>query len=209
MNFRAKLSFTPKQYFVYKKDEKKMIQSKHPTFDLTYKQGIKNVIESQTDFSFVEASMRQSKKINLVDRVSYHVGGGKFLSNNTLYFADYKSFNTQPFFLVGKSSINSFQLLGFYEYSARDYFFEAHLSIEDNFLLLKNLPLFNTSFMTEGLYANYLYTNQQDHYYEFGYALKNVFLLFDIEGFVSFKDANYNAIGIKLSLNFINNKDFD
>ena len=203
LNFKAKLSYTPKQYFIYRKDEKRMLRSKYPTFDLTYKQGVKDVIESQSDYSLIEASVHQSKTINLVDRVSYHIGGGKFLTNNSLYFADYKNFNTQPFFLVGKSSINSFQLLDFYEYNTRNYFFEAHLSIEDNFLLLKNLPLFNTSFMSEGLYANYLFTNQQDHYYEFGYALKNVFLLFDLQGFVSFKNTAYNAVGVKLSFNFI------
>ncbi len=204
MNLTATLSYTPKQYFRYRNDEKKMSRSKYPTFNLTYKHGFKNAAESQSDFSFIEASIAQSKNINLVDRVKYHVGGGKFLSNNALYFADYKSFNTQPFYLIGRSNIKSFKLLDFYTYSTNDYFFEAHFAVEDNFLLLKNLPLFNTSFMSEGLYANYLYTNQQDHYYEFGYALKNVFLLFDIETFVSFKNANYNAVGVKLSLNFIN-----
>ena len=94
--------------------------------------------------------------------------------------------------------------MDFYTYSVNDYFFEAHFAIEDNFLLLKNLPLLNTSFLSEGLYANYLFTNQQDHYYEFGYGLKNVFLLFDIEAFLSFKNETYHAFGIKLSLNFIN-----
>jgi len=206
LNLKATLSYTPKQFFRYRNDEKKMYRSKYPTFDITYKHGFKNALESQSDFSFVEASVRQSKAINLIDRVAWHVGGGKFLTNNTLYFADYKSFNSQPFYLIGNSSITSFKLLDFYGYSANDYFFEAHFAIEDNFLLLKNLPLLNTSFLSEGLYVNYLFTNQQDHYYEFGYGLKNVFLLFNVEAFVSFKNQTYNAFGVKLSLNFINNK---
>jgi hypothetical protein len=206
MNLKATLSYTPKQHFKYKNDEKKMYSSKYPTFDLTYKHGFKNVAESQSDYNFIEGAIHQSKSINLIDRVAWHVGGGKFLSNNTLYFADYKSFNSQPFYLIGKSSITSFKLMDFYSYSVNDYFFEAHFAIEDNFLLLKNLPLLNTSFLSEGLYANYLFTNQQDHYYEFGYGLKNVFLLFDIEAFVSFKNETYSAFGVKLSLNFINNK---
>jgi hypothetical protein len=206
INLKATLSYTPKQHFRYKNDEKKMYPSKNPTFDLTYKHGFKDVVESQSDFSFIEGAIHQSKSINLIDRVAWHVGGGKFLSNNTVYFADYKSFNSQPFYLIGRSKITSFKLLDFYSYSANDYFLEAHFAIEDNFLLLKNLPLLNTSFLSEGLYANYLFTNQQDHYYEFGYGLKNVFLLFDIEAFVSFKNEAYSAFGVKLSLNFINNK---
>ena len=203
-NLKATLSYTPKQYFRYRNDKKQVYPSKYPTFEITYKQGFKNAIESQSDFSFIEGSINQSKSINLIDKVAWHVGGGKFLTNNTLYFADYKSFNTQPFYLIGNSSITSFKLLDFYNYNANDYFFEAHFAIEDNFLLLKNLPILNTSFLSEGLYANYLFTNQQDHYYEFGYALKNVFLLFNVETFVSFKNDTYNAFGVKLSLNFIN-----
>ena len=205
MNLSTILSYTPKQPFQYRNNNKQMLKSKYPTFFLIYKQGLKNVAESQTDFSRLEGAITQSKSINLIDRVGYYIGGGKFLNSNALYFADYKSFNTQPFYFIGNSSVTSFKLLDFYNYNANDYFFEAHFAIEDNFLLLKNLPLLNTSFLSEGLYANYLYTNQQDHYYEFGYGLKNVFLLFNAEAFVSFKNENYNAFGVKLSFNFINN----
>jgi len=204
-NVSATLSYTPNQYYKYWQDEKIMLRSKSPTFNLTYKHGIKNAIESQSDFSFIEAAMHQTKSIGLIDKVGYHIGGGKFLSNNSLYFADYKSFSTQPFYLIGSSKISSFKLLDFYSYNTQDYFFEAHLSIQDNFLLLKNLPILNTSFLSEAVYANYLYTEQKTHYYEFGYGLKNIFLLFDVEAFVSFTNQDYNAWGVKLSLNFINN----
>ena len=186
-----------------------MLRSKYPTFYLIYKQGVKNAIESQSDYTRLEAAVHQVKSINLIDKVGWYVGGGKFLNNNTLYFADYKSFNTQPFYFIGNSSITSFKLLDFYNYNANNYFFEAHFTIEDNFLLFKNLPLLNSSFLSEGLYANYLYTPQQKHYYEFGYGLKNVFLLFDVEAFVSFKNKNYNSFGVKLSFNFIKNNDFN
>ena len=86
-----------------------MLHSKYPTFELTYKHGLKNVAESNTDFGMVEASIQQSKSINLIDKVAYHIGGGKFTNNNSLYFADYKSFNTQPFYFIGNSSITSYK----------------------------------------------------------------------------------------------------
>ncbi|MBL4669691.1 MAG: carboxypeptidase-like regulatory domain-containing protein [Flavobacteriales bacterium] len=209
LNVSAILSYTPKQHFRYRDGNKQMLRSKYPTFYLIYKQGVKNAIESQSDYTRLEAAVHQVKSINLIDKVGWYVGGGKFLNNNTLYFADYKSFNTQPFYFIGNSSITSFKLLDFYNYNANNYFFEAHFTIEDNFLLFKNLPLLNSSFLSEGLYANYLYTPQQKHYYEFGYGLKNVFLLFDVEAFVSFKNKNYNSFGVKLSFNFIKNNDFN
>ena len=203
--FNAMLSYTPKQFYRYTKNKKQLLPSAYPTFDLNYRQGLNNTFDGQTDFSFLEISMHQSTKINLIDKVSYHIGGGKFLRKNALYFADYKSFNSQPFYIIDHSDINSFRLLGFYENNVNDYFAEAHLSIEDNVLLLKRLPVLNNTNLTEGFYANYLYTGLNEHYYEFGYGLKNLFLLFDIEAFASFKNQQHNAIGLKLRLNFVGN----
>ena len=205
----ATLSYTPKQFYRYRKNNKQMLYSKYPTFDIEYKQGLNDVVDGQTDFSFLEIGMHQTTKINLIDRVNYHIGGGKFLSKKSLYFADYKSFNTQPFYIVGSSDVNSFKLLGFYENNVSDYFGEAHFSIEDNVLFLKRLPLLNSTNLSEEFYVNYLYTDLKEHYYEFGYSLNKLFFLFDVEAFVSFKNSEYNAVGIKLSLNFIGNKSFN
>ncbi len=209
VNINAELSYTPKQYYRFRKNHKQMLYSAYPTFDLKYKQGLNNVLDGQTDYSFIEAAIHQSTKINLIDKVNYHLGGGKFLTKKALYFADYKGFNTQPFYVIGSSDVNSFKLLGFYENNVNDYFLEGHFSIEDNVLFLKHLPLLNTTNITEEFYVNYLYTDLKEHYYEFGYSLNKLFFLFDVEAFVSFKNENYNAFGIKLTLNFVGNNSFN
>lgn len=208
-NVSATFSYTPKQFYRFKQNNKQMLYSAYPTFDLKYKQGLSNVFEGQTDFSFLEVGIHQSTKFNVIDKVNYHVGGGKFISKKALYFADYKSFNTQPFYIVGSSDVNSFKLLGFYENNVSDYFVEGHFSIEDNVLFLKHLPLLNTTNLTEEFYVNYLYTDLKEHYYEFGYSLNKLFFLFDVEAFVSFINNEYNAVGVKLSLNFIGNNSFN
>jgi len=204
-NLNAQVSFTPKYHYRMIKNKKRMIYSNYPTFSIKYKGGIKGVFNSQSDYNFIEASIHQSRKFNLIDRVNYHVGGGKFISNNTIYFADYKSFNTQPFYIIGNGDVNSFKLLDFYEYSTSDYFIEAHFSVEDNFLLFKNLPPLNSTNLNEAIYFNYLFTDLKTNYYEVGYSLKGLFLLFDVDFFMSFKNEENHNIGLKLKLNFIDN----
>lgn len=204
-NLFAKLSYTPKHYYRFVDEQKEMLYSKYPTFDLTYKQGINGVFDSETDYSFVEFAFHQSRKLGLINKVNYYVGAGTFLSSKSVNTPDYKGFNTQPFYFIGESDINSFKLLDFYSYSTKDYFFEGHLSIEDNVLLLKRLPFLNGTNLTEELYVNYLYTDLKDHYYELGYSLNKLFFLFDVEAFVSFENSQYQAFGIKLKFNFLEN----
>ena len=204
-NFHAQLSYTPKYHYRMVGNKKRMIYSNYPTFSFKYKQGIKDVFNSQSDYSFIEASIHQSRKFNLIDRINYHVSAGRFINNNTIYFADYKSFNTQPFYIIGNGDINSFKLLGFYEYSTANYFAEPHFSVEDNFLLLKNLPPLNSTSLNEAIYVNYLCTELNTNYYEIGYSLKGLFLLLDTDFFMSFKNEENHTIGFKLKLNFIDN----
>lgn len=203
--FDAQLSFTPNYHYRMIGDKKRMVYSKYPTFSMNYRQGIRNVFNSQSEYNFIGASIQQSRKVSLIDKVSYYVGGGKFINTNSIYFADYKSFNTQPFYLIGNGKVNSFQLLDFYEYSTPNHFVEAHCSVEDNYLLLKNLPLLNTTNLKEKITVNYLLTDLNVNYYEVGYSLQGLFLLFDVDFFVNFKNEHYNSLGFKLKLNFINN----
>jgi Family of unknown function (DUF5686)/CarboxypepD_reg-like domain len=208
-NISAKVSYTPKYFYRYKNDRKQMLYSKYPTLDITYKQGIKDVLESKGEYSFIEAGIHQSTRVDLIDKMSYYIGGGGFITNQSVYFADYKSFYTQPFYVIGESKLNSFKLLDFYKLSTNEYYLEGHFSIEDNVLLFKRLPLLNRTNLSEELYFNYLYTNLETHYYEVGYSLNKLFLMFDVEVFASFVNDTYSAFGVKLKLNFINNSTFN
>lgn len=202
--FSANLSYTPKYFYRFYNNQKRMLYSEYPTFTASYSQGIKGVFNSDTDFGVAEFSIEQRKKIKLIDRVNYYVGGGYFTNTNTLKFADFKSFNTVPFYVSPRTNNNSFRLLDLYKYNSSDYFFEAHFDVEDNYLLLKRLPLFNLTNWSERFRFSYLRNELVDNYYEIGYGLTKIFLMFDVEGFVSFKDNKHDATGFRIILRLFN-----
>lgn len=204
--FSASLSYTPKYFYRFRNNQKRMLYSDYPTFTASYKQGVKGVFDSDTDFGVAEFSIAQRKKIKLIDRVNYYVGGGYFTNTNALKFADFKGFNTTPFYVSPRTDKNTFRLLDLYKYNSSDYFFEAHLDVEDNFLLLKRLPLFNLTNWSERVRFSYLRNEMLDNYYEIGYGLTKIFLMFDVEGFVSFKDDKQDAVGFRLILRLFNDK---
>lgn len=197
-------SYTHKQRYRYTKQQKTMLSSNHPTFALNYRQGIESVANSNSDFQFLSLSIQQRTNFQLINSIRYHVETGKFFGKPK-YFADYKNFNSQPFEVLGNTRVNSFKLLDSYSYNTNDFYFEGHLAIEDNHLLLKYLPLLNTTNLTETLHFNYLYTEENKHYTEIGYSLNRIFLLFDVGAYVSFEDDSYKDFGIRLGFQFLNN----
>lgn len=64
-----------------------------PTFSLLYKQELKSVFNSETDYSLLEGTVVQAFDIGFNDRVNYSVKAGSFLSNKESFFADYRHFN--------------------------------------------------------------------------------------------------------------------
>ncbi|MCB0802475.1 MAG: carboxypeptidase-like regulatory domain-containing protein [Flavobacteriales bacterium] len=199
---QAELNFTPKQRYRMIRGVKTVLDSENPTFSLKYNQGIAGIYGSESKYELLEFTVQQARKVNLIDKISYSASLGKFLNHRASYFADYKSFNTTPFYIAGKNDTYSFRLLDYYAFNSNDYFLEGHFSVEDNALLLKRLPLLNQTALTEELHFNYLYTEQERHFYEFGYSINKILLFMNIETFVSFIDNKHNSTGFRLSLKF-------
>lgn len=201
-NFSAELSYTPKYFYRFRNEQKEMLFSNFPTYKLKYTQGLNNVMGSDNEFYLLEFSIQQSRKYKLIDKISYFAGAGKFLGTQSNYFADYKAFATTPFFISGQRDTYSFRLLDYYSFNANEYYLQGHFSIEDNALLLKRLPGLNETSLTEELHFNYLYTEQEKHFYEFGYSINRILLFMNLETFVSFENHKHNATGFRLSLQF-------
>ncbi|MAC96766.1 MAG: hypothetical protein CMC96_14845 [Flavobacteriales bacterium] len=195
------LAYTPHSYYRFFGDKKEAISSNYPTFELNYKQGIRKVFDSDVDYSFVSFSLHQSQSVRLIDDISYHVEAGKFLNRNKMYFADFKSFTTNPTYFVSNNQSNSYYLLDYYAFNSNNYYLEGHFSLEDNHILLKHLPLFNRTNWKESLHFNYLWTEKEKHFYEFGYGLNRMFLLVNLGVFAAFEDHKFEAVGFRIGLN--------
>ena len=203
LTFKAELEYTPNHRYAVKKGVKRMVNyHPQPTFALLYKQGIKEVLNSETDYSLLEASVKQAFDVGFNDRIKYSVKAGSFLSNKQSFFADYRHFDTSKPTVMLSSTINTFRLLDYYQHSTTEDYLEAHVQYTSDRFLLKRLPIVNNSLVIqENLFANYLTHANKNNYWEVGYGLSQIFLLLDVEVFWSFDGKHHRDTGIKLKFN--------
>jgi hypothetical protein len=174
-----------------------------PTFSLFYKQAIKDAFNSDSDYTQLEASVKQEFEVGFNDRLRYKVKAGTFFNKAPQFFADYQHFETsKPLVMMG-NSWSSFRLLDYYQHSAADDYLQAHLEYTSDRFLLKRLPVLNNSLaLQERVFANYLTHNGKENYWEVGYGLAQIFLLLDVEVVWSFDGKQHRDTGIKIKLNF-------
>lgn len=204
LTFIAQLDYTPRHRYTVKQSVKRMISyHSQPTFSLLYKKGIKDVFNSETNYSLLESSVKQAFDIGFNDRLEYKLKAGSFLSHKKTFFADYRHFNTsKPTVMLG-GSWDSFRLLDYYKHSTNEDYLEAHLQYTSDRLILKRLPILNNSLaIQEKLFANYLTHADKQNYWEVGYGLSQIFLLLDVEVFWSFDGKQHRDTGVKLKFNF-------
>ena len=200
LNARLELKYTPMQYYTFRGYEKRLLNSKFPTFGLRYRKGIPDLLGSNTDFDQLSFSIEQSFSYRLIDEINYRFEAGHFLNTNNLFFADYQDFHTKPTYLMLTSAQHSFKLLDYNGFNSADYYFSANLAVQNNFLLLKYLPLLNETEWREQVEFNYLFTEREIPYYEFGYSLTDILLLIDVGVYVSFQEHQYQDFGFRIGI---------
>lgn len=196
--FSGKIQYTHQYRYKIRDNKKIMAYSDYPSFSIYYKQGINNVFNSNSLFSFIQASVNQSKSIGFLGYFNYNFSTGLFLNKKDIDFADFKSFNINPSYLASNSDFRAFRLLNYYSHNTNDYFVEGHLNFVNNRLLLKHLPILNKTLMRENIYLNYLKTGTNKDYFEVGYGLDQLFLMFNIEIFTGFESWKHKFTGIKI-----------
>ena len=201
--FDIEVEYTPLYYYRIREGVKRMSYSNYPTFTLHYFKGIKGLLNSDADFDQLEVSVNQGLNIRRVGRLRYNLTAGSFLNSNDLYFADYKHFGTNTPFLIGSSEGSIFRLLDYYDYSSDKSYFEGHARLTNDRIILKRLPILNKTLMTETVYFNYLSSTGRTPYYEVGYSLNQIFLMFSVEVFAGFKGATHEYTGIKIGIPFV------
>jgi hypothetical protein len=196
----ATLSFTPQHYYEIKNKRKQMLYSHYPTFSLHYRQGIKGVFNSETRFNSIEASVKQSFNLRMIGSFSYLISAGKFMDQKQVHFADFRHFNNNPILINGGNRLDMFRTLQFYENSTNGQFFQGHLEYEHARLLIKRLPFLANSLIKETVFIKTLCTNGNRPYYEFGYGLNQLFLLFSAEIVTGFSGSEHHYTGIRISI---------
>jgi hypothetical protein len=197
------ISYTPEYYYRINDGVKWNTRSRFPTFNLRYKKGIKGLFDSDVNFDHLELSINQGIHIRRLGALRYKLIAGSFLNSSDLYFADYKHFGTNTPFLIGSSEGSTFRLFDYYEYSTSKSYFEGHIRLDNDRILLKRLPVLNKTLMREAIYFNYLSTEGNSPYFEVGYGLNQIFLMFNVEVFAGFKGSQHEYTGIKIGIPFV------
>ena len=199
-SFLLNLNYTPRHYYRIANNQKRYVKSNFPTFSATWQKGVNGLLNSDSNFDHFTLGIRQEIETGFMQQFNYMVSGGAFVNRKSLFFPDFKHFNTVEIpVTMGSISQQSFNLLEYYLYSTSDKYIEAHAYYETPFLLLKFLPFFgNRMLWKEGAQLNYLLTNGISNYMELGYTIGG--LVWQAGVFTGFENLKYRSFGVKLSL---------
>lgn len=200
--FGVQLSYQPRNRYYLKKYEKQNVGSKYPRLSLYYEKALKNVLESDVGYDFLQFTITDDFYTSHNDVLSYRVSAAKFFNTNNMQYPDFAQFVSHYAPVALSVPRHYFRLLPYYEYATNNYFVQANLAWTTDRLLLKRLPKLNETLMEEALFVNFLKTDVQEPYWEVGYGLRNVFFLLNIELVRSYRGGNFWNNGIRVSLNF-------
>jgi hypothetical protein len=197
----VRLTYTPQQRYRIRQQVKYPANSKYPTFQLDYIQGINKVAGSDVDFDLLKLKIRQSLEIGFNDNFSYAIKAGQYLNRNRLYAADYCFTQSNDQWLTFSNSDEAFALPAYYGLYSKKHFVESHASLSFDKFLLTRLPLLNKNLISEKLKFHYYKSESVPDYFEFSYGLNDLFLLFDVEFNLGLMHRDQTTTGLRISMN--------
>ncbi|MEM7107322.1 MAG: DUF5686 and carboxypeptidase regulatory-like domain-containing protein [Bacteroidota bacterium] len=198
--FTGSVDYRPWLKFRVNNGRRYAINNSSPTFSLIYKQGVDDLLDSDVDFSFIEAGYRHTFKIGIRGIVDVSAKVGTFLTDDQLFFMDYKHFlgNQTPFSTT--DPVGSFRLLEYYQFSTTNDYFTGSLHYQFRKFLITQMPLVRLSGVRESFFANYLAADTSNNYTELGYGINYIFRVFRVEAVTSFENGEYKDFGVRLGI---------
>ncbi len=198
------ISYTPKMFYLYYRNGKikQYIKSKYPTFTLTWKKAISNVFGSNSQFDYLELNIAQNIDFGFLKTLKYSVSTGFFPHAKSIHFSNFKHFESNNFWVVFNQLSGAFNTMYNYRYSTNEWFASGNIKYETPYLVLKYIPGFNKTLITENLHLSILSNPLTKGYVEVGYSLAKIYFIGNIGffvGFDEFKDV-YWSIRVGFSL---------
>lgn len=169
-------------------------------WQLKYKQGLKNVFSSVSDFSQIDFSFYHQANLSPVAGIDWTVNAGIFLHSNQLHFSDYKHFQTSEIPVAFRPFTATLQLLNDYEFGTSDKYFQVTGEYRAEYILLRYLSIINKQTWSESLHINYLTTPVLKNYVEAGYSLNNLFFIGNIGVFTGIKNGKFETVAAKVTI---------
>ena len=169
-----------------------------PIFTANYERSIPNVLGSDTKYEKWEFDLSFKKKLNLLSKYSFRVGGGFYTNKSTDYFVDFSNFREN--YIPGgwdDDWSGNFQLLNSQWYNASKYYIRTNFSYESPLLLLTWMPVVGRYIETERIYVSVLQIEYTKPYFEIGYGFTTRYL--SIGAFGSFLEGKPKEFGCKFT----------
>jgi hypothetical protein len=157
---KVRLSYTPGQRYRREPREKINLGSKWPTLFVQWEKGISGPFNSEVDFDYLEAGLKQDINLGLLGVARYTVRSGDYLNRKDLRFIDHK-FQRRGDPILFMDPHKSFQALDS-SFALFHRFYEGHLFHEFNGLFLNKLPLFKKLQLREVAGAGFLVAPERD-----------------------------------------------
>ena len=169
-------------------------------FDLQFKQGVKNIFSSVSNFSQIDFSYHQQANISPAAGIDIYANAGYFFNTDQMHFSQYQHFKTNEIPILLNFFTHSFQLLNDYEPSTNKSYLNIGGEIRTEYILLRYLSFINTNTWSESLHLNYLTTPDLNNYWEAGYSLNSIIFIGNLGVFTGFKGSKIESVMVKLTI---------
>ncbi|HKI90191.1 MAG TPA: DUF5686 family protein [Draconibacterium sp.] len=201
-------SFALTTGFQFRKFQRKPWLTKSPflfisdfySFQSYFRQGVKNVFSSDSDFNQIDFQFHQQANISPVAGIDWSVNAGYFFKANQMHFSQFKHFRTAEIPVSFSAFTHTFQLLNDYEFSTNQSYFTFNGEFRTEYLLLRYLSILNKRTWSESLHLNYLSTPALKNYWEAGYSLNSLFFAGNVGVFAGFEGSKFNGVVVKFSI---------
>ena len=171
MTLKASLTFTFDEQFTATPNGVFYEQSKLPKIKLTYKKGIKNVLNSDIDYDYGDVQVFQDHiKLGHIGYSSFTATAGKFFNTNAMVYPDFKKFKGNEG-ITFTPLVSYFHFLKYYTYTT-DSFIEAHYEHNFSGFLLNKIKGVRELKLEEMAGINYLGRANAPGYMEFYLGVK-------------------------------------
>lgn len=167
---------------------------------LNYKQGLKNIFSSESDFSHIDFSFVGQANLSPGAGIEWKINTGHFFRKHQMHFSQFKHFGTTEILVPFTAFTTTFQLLNDYRPSTHKNYVNAGIEYRTEYILLRYLSVLNTRTWSESVHLNYVTTPTLKNYWETGYSLNSLFFAGNIGAFAGFKGNKFEAFTIKISV---------